>query len=187
MALMYRVKTLFTGESGAPYYNQTYWAESVFYDAAGATSAIHDFWDDMKGLLTSSLTISWPDPVDLVDIDTGAITGTTTSSPSSVVGTNSAPVLPFSTQGLAVFLTGQYVAGRQLIGRMNIPGLCTDSLSSGQFQESNRGDTASRIEALSASGLEKTMLVYSPTHHVVAPITASRVNIKFAVLRSRRD
>jgi hypothetical protein len=90
-------------------------------------------------------------------------------------------------QGLAWTKTGVYIAGRQLRGRMNIPGLCTDSLSDGAFQASNRGDTATRWAAMTGAGFDATYLVYSTTHHQAEPVHSSGVDVKFAVLRSRRD
>lgn len=187
MAELWRARTFFSGAVEGGGVNVSHWSKLPLLGTAGVEERIHDFWDSMKGLLSNTLTIMGDTSFDVIDSGTGEIVDAVSVTGWEVVGTNDAAILPRATQGMATVRTGVYIAGRQLRGRMNIPGLCNDSLQNGSFYAPNREDTATRWDAMVGAGFDAVYQVYSTKHHQAENVSSSNVNSAFAVLRSRRD
>lgn len=183
MALMWRIETVFQGISGAPYYNQLYWEHTAVPAVSSAVLAVAQFWGDLEGLITDDLTYNVDGEVPIIESSTGATVGVDTTSGFAGAGTNIAETLPRATQGLARLRTGTFINGRELRGRIFIPGACESNSDGGKPSASYISTVNSEVAALASAGLQ----VFSPTHLQVAFVTGGTCWNDWAVLRSRRD
>lgn len=180
---MHRVATIFRGFTGSPYYSQLY------FDAGGQTAqqaadAVAAFWNDLEGHMGDGLTWEVVTPVDVVNPVNGQITSQEAVTPDSGAGTISTNILPPSSQGLVQLRTGVFVGGRELRGRVFIPG-ATENDSSGRVPESTyTNDVTAAANTLRTSA---SWVVWSRTHGQWQGVQSSVLAQYWAVLRSRRD
>jgi hypothetical protein len=186
MADLWRVKTTITGDHGAPWYSQQYFATSIGLDTQSAVDAVGAFWDSLKSYIHISNSVNVSGEVDVVDIDTGSLTGVVAVDDVNVTTTKNTTPLPDGIQACGSYGTGVYVSGRELRGRLFVPGLTTDAMSNGRLESGMAGVIKSSLDNLTAATLMHEMVVYSRTHHVAAPCVTTRVNTEFSMLRSRR-
>ena len=73
MALLWRARTTFTGNVVGGGLNVSHWLKEPLLGTAGVEGRISDFWNAMKGLLTTELTITGEPTFDVVDVATGEI------------------------------------------------------------------------------------------------------------------
>jgi len=156
----------------------------------GSVYAVAQMWDDCCNYIGDSIDIQVDPIVDVVDVATGSLTGTVTVTSDGFSGRSTTAMLPFQTQAEVALLTGDYVSGRQVVGRFIIPGLTTEANTDGvpsstalavfkAAVDDNKNGTG--IYADNAS-----MKVYSKTHHSIHDLANTRTNTRFTVLRSRR-
>jgi hypothetical protein len=146
---------------------------------------IHDFWDTIHYQLSSDLTINVEPQVDSVNSATGEVTSTSSpTAPAAVVGSASADNLPAATQLLVQLRTGVFFGGRELRGRMFIPGGTTGGSADGKPTSSFRTFVGGAAQSLAD---DTDQVVYSPTKHQFADVSTTPVWTEWAVLRSRRD
>lgn len=183
---MWRVDTVTTGLDGAPFYTQLFF-NSTTGSAAGAVTSVVVLWEDLAPVIVNDLTMTVDSIVTVVDQNTGNITGTVaTAAGDSVPGTNAGEPLPGATQGLISWRTGEYINGRELRGRLFVPGPGSASNSLGE-------PSAGYISALETAansfiGAAGTVpVVYSRANNDARGIVAATVWDEWAVLRSRRQ
>src|ERR1044071_8201166 len=144
---MQRVRCHWTGFPGAPGVN------TLFFDDAPAdpAPALHTFFDSIKTLLPTSVTVSIDNTGDLINEATGILSGTWSGTAgASVTGTVSA--LYAGASGACVDLVTSTVIGkRRLQGRMFLVPLCTDAYQSdGTIATSALGTLQAAANALLA-------------------------------------
>lgn len=134
MGTIYRSRaTLAVG--GAQCLITTYWSTSnAVPDAPTATEAmarVRAMFNSAAALITSSAVLTFDPVVQIIDETTGTLVNAATgATPAAVAFTGSLTVLPPQTQGLARFSTPQFVRGRNLKGRMFLPGVIQSSSTS---------------------------------------------------------
>jgi len=182
-----RVRVHWSGFTGAPGVN------TLFYQDAPADPApdLFTFFNAIKALLPTSVTISIDNSGDLIDDATGNLVGSWSgTSASTVTGTVSA--LYAGPAGAVMDLRTSTVVGkRRLQGRMFLVPLITDAYQSdGTLATSALGTLQAAATALLASTSGADLRVWHrPTPGHVgssAAVTELRVPDLAAVLRSRR-
>jgi len=188
MATLDRVRTIFTGVAGTPWYS------NMYFDGSGTNEVAHvdmvrDFWTAIAGQINTLVTGTVQGDVAKVDSVTGNITGIVGVTPEVVDFTGAGDVLSPALQTCLNLLTGVFVAGRQLRGKVFVPGL-TEAINSpdGTPASGFLDAQVAAMEALiTASNTAGNLQVWSPTHGVAHDVVNVSAKTTFAVMRSRRD
>ena len=180
-----RVRSAWTGFRGAPGVTTMY-----FLDTATVVESLHAFWTSMAGDLPGDVVIQVEDSGDILDSETGELTGTWVSDPvdpvNGVGGSGySAP------SGLVIdWLTSTIADGKRLRGRTFV--VPTDA--GGTSSDGTPKDTVvTAFETYGATLIEEQSTSFvvwhrgTGTNGSVGLITSAHVPDMFAVLRSRRD
>lgn len=190
MAQIYQIRCTWTGVPGGGV--TTFYTDSTH--AAAALTNLGQFWNNLKGIIPSTITVTVPSEGASYDDVTGTVGGGWAIGPGdAITGTSTSPYSAPS--GAAInWLTGTVVGRRRLQGRSFIV-----PLGNNAYQEDGTLNTPSltnlRTQAatlLTASGdfLFKVWSRPSAANSnagTSAYITGSSVPDKAAVLRSRRD
>lgn len=188
MTELWRVKTLILWDQGGPGVNNFYFQKTGAYDVADAATRMRNFWNDIKAYVSTYYTFNVQSDVEVIDLATGEITGLDDAGTlDPVTGTDDGNLLPVVTQGLVRFRTGQYAGGREIRGRIFIPGATENNNDGGQPDGGYTSTILAAADDLKTSDLTAGPVIYSPTHHNAAPIVSASVWTKWAELRSRRD
>ena len=188
MTSISRVRTVFTGVAGTPWYSNMY-----FTWVSGQTQAhidlVEAFWTFLVGQIDTNVTATIESDVPVINDATGDITSVESGTAQFVNFTGGGNVLPQATQMLLNLNTGVYVGGRQLRGKVYIPGLIetaadADGLPNSGFQTAQ---VTAAVNLISGSVTPGAWRVFSPTHGTSAAIQGVSAMSNFAVLRSRRD
>ena len=123
--------------------------------------------------------------VDVVDVGSGALTGSFNVTTTLIVGASSDNPVPNAAMGLSRWRTGVFIAGRELRGRTFIPAITEVAIDA-------NGNLASAPKAvLEAANLalitNSDLAIWTPTHAAVASVSATSWWGEFAILRSRRQ
>jgi len=141
-------------------------------------------------LLTTAFTsnLSWTvsGSVDVIDDVTGALVdqlGVTPRSGNATGGLGT--TVPHVIQCLVQLRTQTFVAGRRLIGHMNIPGL----LEANRSGDNANSTAVTQLQnmATSLANANPGLLIWSRTHGTSAEVVTGLAQQKLSVLRSRRD
>jgi len=183
MSTLHRITTVWTGAPGMPGTTTLYGHENGD-STRDQVEAVGDFLATLTSSLNTDLTATVSGQVELISSTSGDITGVDDTGADVVVEmTDTAAALPYTTQLLVQFRTGVYFSGRELRGRMFIPGFCED----GNLQGVPDPDVVSGVAAAASTMVGHGFAVYSPSKHQWASISAATVWNEWAVLRSRRD
>nr|CRY97413.1 hypothetical protein [uncultured prokaryote] len=184
---MLRIRTVFTGVAGSPYYSNFYFdnvATSV--EANELADLVHDLWDGLKSVLRAGMVAQIDPFAPTISPSTGEITGSFAVSAPPVTFTNVNQALPPATQALVTLSTGVFVGGRQITGRVFVPGYTEGSNGvDGTFSIADAGVLQGRFAAL-ATGTDR-IGVWSRKNGEFQQVSSVTVATKWAVLRSRRD
>lgn len=183
---MYRVRTQITGGQGGPYLSTMYFNVIGGLTAANANAAIGAFWLAVKGKVASGMVMATEAEVATIDIGTGEVTGLTPVTPVSNTGTAAGDTLPPASQGLLRFRTGTFVGGREIRGRLFIPGACEVDSTSGVPVAGYLTTLNSAASALIADA-NSELVIYSKAHRELGTVLSGSAWSQWAVLRSRRD
>lgn len=184
-----RVRTVFTGVIGTPWYSNLFFAGPSF-TASTLTGLVSSFWTDLGSAMTNQ--VDWEVQTDIAIISdaTGAITSVIAGAGASGSGATAGDPLPFMTQGLVNWRTGSFVAGREVRGKCYVPAPVET------FNESDGTPVATYLDDLAAAANDlrtdantagNNLVVFSPTHNVSRAVSAISVKSAWAVMRSRRD
>lgn len=184
---MQRVRVHWTGFTGGPGVN------TLFYNDAPADPApdLFTFFNAIKGLLPTSVSITIDNVGDLIDESTGALVGTW-SGTSALTVTGTLSSLYAGASGAVVDLRTSTVVGRRrLQGRMFLVPLTTDCYQSdGTLASSQLGTLRTAASAWQGSTSGADLVVWhrpTPGHAgSKATVTSVFVPDLAAVLRSRR-
>jgi hypothetical protein len=145
------------------------------------------FWNARKADVDDSLAVQMDGVVLSIDEETGLPVDATAVDADTFTGTNDTDLLPSMNQGLLQLRTGVYVEGRELRGRIFLPGWGENKSTAGRPSVSTLNDWVASANAELLGALDATIVVYSLTHKVFAPVIAITAWNEFAVLRSRRS
>jgi hypothetical protein len=184
---MVRLNSVWTGTAGSPYFTQSYFQGAA--DAAHASQCVSAFWGLVGGLapyVTGSLSCAISGDVEVIDISTGQITGVVSVTGAVNAGSAAGDALPFLVQGLARLQTSLYLGGRQLRGRMFLPGMM-------EAQNTAAGVPAAAMQTAVNTALATYIAhaadpaVYSRKYSAVASVSSATLSPKWSYLRTRRD
>lgn len=186
---MLRTETEWTGVPGAPYYTVMHFEGAGATQAGAAAGATRALWDAIKASIRNDMTARVLPEVSEVNVATGEVEATYINTLPPVVMTGSGARQPLVVQGLVRLRTGAYVGGREIRGKVFLPGTTdandTDGVPSTAYQTAM--NTA--FQNLVSSSLAATvpLLVWSPTKGQAAQVTQVSTWAQWAILRSRRD
>lgn len=188
VAQLRRIRTIFTGVAGTPWYSNMFFTwvagtEQAHLDAVGS------FWNAIDSQIDNNVSWAVDDNAAVINDTTGDITQIEVGiGPTGAGGGTSAP-LPYANQGLVNWLTNDFIAGRQVRGKTYIPGLCEDTNTvSGVMEPVAQSVLQSTADALiAASSAPGPLRVFSRKNLTSAAVESAQVTNKWAVLRSRRD
>lgn len=184
---LYRVRTALTGNAVAGGGVATHYFGTGAGTAQQAATAVATFWVAVEPWASDQLTWTTDAQVDLFDETTQTITGSTAVTNATGVGDSSSERLPEATQLLLQLRTGAFPAGREVRGRLFIPGMVEANSSNGTPVGGMVSAINSAAAALIASS-NTQWVVNSPTRFTAYEVTSSNCWAdEFAVLRSRRD
>lgn len=184
----FRVETVLTGTSGAPYFNRLNFLETQgvdpALDATNAAAAAAAFWIALSPALHESL--DWAVQQDVIQYAEGTGQPVASYPQGGQFGKGSAisDPLPWATQMLVQWFTGIYVGGRQIRGRTFVPGLNESQSSNGRPDP----DTMDLVQAAGQAlvdDADSTLGIYSKGQ--TRAVTGVGVWSKWAILTSRRD
>lgn len=185
MPEMNRVRCVWTGVAGAPWYLN-------LYSLSGATST-QQALDAARSLLLAfaqqqhnGVVGNCEADVAKIDSNTGQTVGVATGTVGAQIIGAQAGQMPPATQGLVRLLTGLFAGGRQIRGRIYVPGVPTAANTNGLPTLAYRTALQSGMDAYRTT-LGPSMIVWSRKNASVAPVASISVWSSFAVLRSRRD
>lgn len=184
---MLRVRTVWTGVPGAPYYQNLYFAGSTQTQADDAHAAVTAMLGAFAGSMRSNLVGLVESDVPKIDEFTGQAVGNFSVTPQTITCTGSGDPLPNQIQGLVFLRTGEYRNGRQVVGRVFHPGLLE------AWNNDGRGPYSTGRDALTAGystlvdpGNGLNLVVYSRKHASSFPVQAVIASDVWGTLRSRR-
>lgn len=179
---------MFTGVAGTPWYNNLYFTW-VSGQAQNLVDNVDAFWTDLAAQIKSTISATIEGSVAVINDATGDITSVESVTPGAVTFTGSGDMLPPATQMMLNLFTGTYISGRQLRGKVFLPGMIETACDSDGSP--NAGFTGAQETAMedliAASSSPGPLRVFSPTHLTSAVVQGTQAMSRFAVLRSRRD
>lgn len=184
---MLRVRSLFTGVAGSPFYSNLFFAGTLSTEAQDAVDGVRAMWARYEIIFRTPMQISVEEFVPSIDPATGNVTGGFVTDPDEPLQcTNTGEALPPATQAVANLLTNTYIGGRRLRGKCFLPGWTVGSNTATGLMESDaRQYVQDGFNDLIASGPD--LLVWSRKNGQTAPVAAVTVPSQWGILRSRRD
>jgi hypothetical protein len=183
---LYKVRTLWSGAAGGPGVTTMYFGTGGG-TAANAVAAVAAFWNQAKNTIDNAWNYATDSVVLTIDETTGEPTGADGVTPVSSAGTDSNDHLPSMTQGLIQLRTGVYVSGRELRGRIFIPGPTEDVNVAGKPKSDYKAAWLDAVEDQLINGLDVDFRVYSRAHGSASPVISASVWDEWAALRTRRS
>lgn len=182
-----RVTTVFTGLQGAPYYNRLHFTGTTQSQAEDAAEAASGLWADLATAIVNECTIQvQPEVVSINDV-TGEPDGVfTVTGLEPLVGGSSGVVLPYICQGLIRLRTGVYDGGREIRGRIFVPGLTEELSVDGNPSSALVSDYNTKMADF-ITATAGTFAVWSKKAGATAIVTGGTLWNQWAFLRSRRD
>lgn len=184
---MLRVRTLFTGVDGSPYYSNLYFPGTLSTDAQSRADAVRTFWFGLTTLLRTPMLATIDPFVPVISESTGEVTGGFTVTPPAQVGfTSTGAAMPPANQMLIRLSTPTYFAGRRLKGKLYIPGLTENTNDpGGVVSPTDRGTVLTALAPL-LTGANR-LGVWSRKNGAFVQVDGASAWEKWAMLRSRRD
>jgi len=200
MTSLARVVVEWNGWTGAPGANVLHFSPGTIgsWDATAAqdlVDEITDVYDAMKQVWFASITATVQPTIRIIDDDSGELTGifSAATPPAAVAGTATVNPMSRATQLCVRLLTGEFVRGRQLRGRIFIGPLAPVAVSTEGLIASTIEDYIQDAWVAPTSGTGPRLAVWSrppgggSTGGSYGDVTSVGVMPVPAVLRSRRD
>lgn len=183
---MLRVLTTFTGVTGSPWTNATFWTGADNQTGAdNAVAAVGAFWGAVDALMGTA--VLWSTDPEVAQLTTaGERTGGFVTTPQSGAGALSTDLLPIQTQALVRLLTGSFINGRQVRGKINVPGLTETANTLGLLASASRTTIQTAADTLIATA-SPAFSIWSRKNATAVAVDTASVSQTWAVRRSRRD
>jgi len=183
---MFRVRTAITGGPGGSELNTLYFGSTLTLTAQHAADATRAFWYAISNKIHTAYTMQVePEVTEIADF-TGHPIGVHTTVTAPVPGTDSGQPLPPATQGLVKFQTGIYYNGRQLQGKLYVPGPTENLNTTGVPLPVYITDIAAAATTMIADP-NSDLLVFSRKNLNANGVTGASVWSQWAILKSRRS
>lgn len=185
---MWRVRTVFQGVTGSPYLSTLYFKDDLggSFTAQEAVNGVAGLWGSIDFYMNTSVNWATEAEVAVVNPVNGQATGVEVTTPATGAGGTGGDTIPWASQGLVRWRTGEFVAGREIRGRMFIPALSEVACSVGV-------PSAAFITAVNAAlttyitDAETAPIIWSKKNGSIHLINSGTCWGQFATLRSRRD
>lgn len=185
MTELTRIRTVFTGVAGTPWYSNHY-----FEGGGGLASAygasVGNFWDALGSIMHTSAAWEVETDAAIVESTTGLIVDIDSWAGESGAGDVVTEPLPWANQAVINWHTGVFLQGRELRGKTFVPALTQAVNNSGVLQGVAVTDILAAADGLIADS-NSGFCVFSRTHFAESIVESAGVPTKIAVLRSRRD
>lgn len=187
MVMMRRVRTVWSGVAGSPYYTNMYFT-FVQDQAVAAGTAVDLFWDALKAGIDTGVTARVEAEQAIVDDATGDTVDTETSGVAfETFGEDPGDPMPGFTQGLVRWQTATFVGGRRIKGRTFIPAVTEGSNQNGVpvagYVDRFPDAIGDLIDSSSSFG---PLRIFSRTNLTSAVVISGSLAPSWSVLRSRR-
>jgi hypothetical protein len=144
------------------------------------------FMTELDAQLSGDLSWATEAGVEHFDVATGQISSIGGTTPITGTGSGSGQRLPYATQALVRWRTGAFLNGREVRGRIFLPGQLEVNNDLGVPVQGLKDAIQNAVGAI--LGDESTvLLVWTPTNGTAAAVTSGGPWDQWAVLRSRRD
>lgn len=183
---MMRVRTVFSGPQGTPWVNTLYFAGDTQTIADAAVADVGAFWGAVDALMNTGVTWATESEVEVVDEVTGNVTAVLVTTPQTGAGATVTELLPRIAQAVVRMRTGTFIGGREVRGRIFVPGLTELANTTGQVTAATLTTIQTAAQALMDS-VNQQWVVWSRTHGVARLISSVSVWSQFSYLGSRRD
>lgn len=186
MTTLYRVRVALSGDAVAGGGLSTYYFRTVDGTAQQAATAVATLWVALEPQLNGALTWTSNSQVDTIETTTGKVTASTAVTNATGVGDSASERLPEATQLLVRLRTGVYQNGREVRGRLFIPGMTEANSSNGTPLGAMVTSINSAFATLVGTA-NANWVVYSPRYLNAFDVSSANCwGDEFAVLRSRR-
>lgn len=183
---MYRVRCQLSGSLITGPAVSTFWFDQAGGTAQQAVTAVQAFWESLDNHVQESINIASEPDVAFVDETTGETTGYITTTPFSDAGETAQANTSRDTQGIVQLRTGTFVGGKEVRGRIFIPGVPAGDVTNGMPASGYKTALTTAGDALVANATS-LWVVYSRVHHDMYPVAGTTVPSYFGSLRTRRD
>ena len=189
MPNLYRVRTGITGVTGSPWLSTSFFltagASGTQVEADAAVAKVGTFWSVVDGSMHTSLT--WSTEAQVAELTLGGtLVGGWATTPATGTGATGGDILPFATQELMRLLTGSFLNGRQLRGRIFIPGLTETASVAGVPAVATLAAHVAAANTMAAA-TDPRLAVWSRVNAAASAVASVTGLTQWAVLRSRRD
>lgn len=185
MALIRRVRAVWTGVAGTPYYSNFYF-NNLTGDASSQSAAVGNLFGDLVNFIRTGVSITVEDEVPLIDSVTGDIQSVDIGVNPTLVGADPTEALPPANQILVRQRTDTFITGRRLLGKFYLGGQTQTVNDAGAVGAPQRSVIAGAFNEM-LQNPDVQWVVWSRTSGQVADVTDISISPQFAVLRSRRD
>lgn len=182
---MWRVRTVFSGPQGAPYLNTLYF-DTLGGTAGQAVAAVGAFWGAVDAHIANDLSWTTEPEVYQLDETTGQPVSVTQVTSATGTGAKTDELIARAAQGLIRLGTGIFVGGREIRGRIFVPGLTLDSVLNGALETTVIAAFDAAALALQTDA-NSAIVVWSRKNGRMEGVISSSTWSQYAVLRSRRD
>lgn len=182
---MLRIRVGWNGLGGAPGLSTFYFAGSNQTDATNCSVAVDTLLLALEAYQDTELQYKVDPTCVAMDESTGAIIGAFGISGTTGAGNVVGESIPFACQALAQLRTGVYVNGREIRGRIFIPGLTESNVTNGTLATATKNGIDAAFGVLVADA-DADFVVWSRKNGQDSPVIAVTVWEQLAVLRSRR-
>lgn len=185
---MQRVRTVWTGVAGAPYYTNLYFNDTTGASGAqDAVTAVDTFWTAISGNIEQNCDYVIEPFVAVIGSTEGALVDGHTTTGETGGGTYVGEMLPRQVQGLVRWDTGVIVGGRYLRGRTFIPCIGEPINTTGGVPTTAFATLVNTAAAALIADTGNELVIWSRTHGVAHPATLGTFQPQWATLNSRRD
>lgn len=185
MALIRRVRVVWTGVAGSPAYSNFYFLNNLS-GAQAYIAPVGNFISSAVQYVHQSVTATVQPEVPLIDSATGDVMGVDLGSAVAHPGARTDEIMPPINNLLIRWNTDVFAGGRRVKGRTFIPYPTQLLNESGKVETSSRnGLTAAANTLVNVADVD--LVIWAKTSGGVAPVTLANVWDQFAALRSRRD
>lgn len=184
---MLRVRTIFAGVAGVPWYSNLYFTGLEAAEASTAHDLVAGFWSACAPFIADEVTWTVEGEVLAVSPSTGDAVAAFPQTPVNGAGTNSNQVIPPAVQVLIRLNTTGFFGGRRVIGHINVPGTTEDVWEGGAVAASLQDDFETAALAMTGSPTVPNLAVWSRVNGVDVEVISVDCVPKGGVLRSRRD
>ena len=184
---MLRARTTFTGTTGAPWLSTMYFIAATENQAAAdaVIAAVGAFWGAVDARLGTAIQWTTDPSVAVLDLD-GTQTGAFATTPQVGTGASATELMPPANQILLRLRTNLFVGGREIRGRIFVPGNTEADATAGLV--ASAAQTAVNVAAAALIADANTIwAVWSPTNATATAVVSATAWSQWAVLRSRRD